>query len=182
MKKRDLSLGRHRRLCSICLHSRCAEIEADFISWRSPATIATKYRLADRSSVYRHAHAFGLFPKRQRNVRAALEMIIEKASEVEVSAAAVVAAIQAYSKINAMGQWVERTETVNLNEIFDRMSAAELEAYARDGTLPSWFTAAKGTPNTTVNPEKTVDRATSIYDRLTATATDSQEDWKHEKP
>ena len=75
----------------------------------------------------------------QRNVRAALERIIEKAGEVDVSASAVVAAVQAYSKINSAGQWVDRSEHVNLNELFDRMSREELEAYAHDGTLPGWF-------------------------------------------
>jgi hypothetical protein len=42
--------------------------------------------LSDRGTVYRHAQAFGLFEKRQRNIRAALEHIIEQSSEVEVSA------------------------------------------------------------------------------------------------
>jgi hypothetical protein len=53
----------------------------------------------------------------------------------------VVAAVQAYAKINAAGQWVDRTETLNLNEMFDRMTLDELEAYVRDGKLPHWFTA-----------------------------------------
>jgi hypothetical protein len=81
----------------------------------------------------------GLFEKRRRNVRAALERIIEKADEVEVTASAVVAAVQALTKINAQGQWVERSEHVNLNELFERMSKEELETYACDGTLPAWF-------------------------------------------
>ena len=138
------SLGRHKRPCAICSHDKRLEIEAEFVSWRSPAAIASEYGLADRSSVYRHAHALGLFSKRQRNIRAALEKIIEKAGEVEVSAAAVVAAVQAYSKINAAGQWVDRSETVNLNELFERMTQQELEAYARDGSLPDWFNLALG--------------------------------------
>src|ERR1035438_8012386 len=102
------SLGRHRRNCTVCSHQKCAEIESDFVSWRSPGATAQEYGLADRASIYRHAHALGLFPKRQRNVRAALERIIEKAGEVEAIAAAVVAAVQAYSKINSNGQWVDR--------------------------------------------------------------------------
>ena len=111
------------------------------MSWRSPAVIARDFGLADRTSVYRHAHALGLFEKRKRNIRAALERIIEKAGEVDVTASAVVAAVQAYSKINAAGQWIDRTEQVSLNDLFDRMSNQELEAYARDGTLPGWFEA-----------------------------------------
>jgi hypothetical protein len=41
--------------------------------------------------------------------------------------------------INAAGQWVERSERIDLNQLFDRMSAIELEEYARDGKLPEWF-------------------------------------------
>jgi len=111
-----------------------------------PAAIAKEDGLADRASVYRHAHALGLFEKRQRNVRAALEKIIEKAGGVEVTASAVVEAVQAYSKINATGQRVDRSEHVNLNlnELFERMTQQELESYARDGSLPSWFAATVG--------------------------------------
>jgi hypothetical protein len=51
-----------------------------------------------------------------------------------------VTAVQAYAKINAQGQWIDRTEQVNLNELFERMTQEELEMYARDGQLPVWFT------------------------------------------
>jgi phage terminase small subunit len=40
--------------------------------------------------------------------------------------------------------FTERTETLDLNALFERMSAAELDAYARDGNLPEWFEAAVG--------------------------------------
>ena len=129
----------------MCAHARREEIEADFIGWRSPAAIAIDYGLSDRTSVYRHAHALGLFGKRQRNIRAALERIIERAGDVDVTASAVVSAIQAYSKINASGQWIDRSEQVNLNDLFERMTNEELEAYAQDGTLPGWFESAVGT-------------------------------------
>lgn len=137
---KTVSLSRHKAQCSICAHEKCAEMETAFMNWESPASITKQYGLADRTTVYRHAHALGLFEKRKRNVRAALERIIEKSGEVEVTASAVVAAIQAYAKINAQGQWIERSEHVNLNELFERMSKDELEAYARDGKLPDWFT------------------------------------------
>jgi len=116
------------------------QIENDFAAWKSPAKIVKECGLRDRASIYRHAHATGLFEKRRRNVRAALERIIEKADEVEVTASAVVAAVQALAKINAQGQWVERSEHINLNELFERMSKEELETYACDGALPAWFT------------------------------------------
>ena len=88
--------------------------------------------------------AFNLHERRAKNLRAALERIIEQADGVTVNAAAVVSAIQAYAKINAAGQWVDRTEQVNLNDLFSRMTGKELEAYARDGTLPDWFTSIVG--------------------------------------
>ena len=141
---KPVSIGRHKRCCTICGHERKEEIEQDFVAWRSPIAIAEEYGLADRISVYRHAHAFGLFEKRKRNVRAALEKIIERAGDVEVTSSAVVAAVQAYAKINAQGQWIDRSEHVNLNELFDRMSREELETYARDGQLPDWFTQTVG--------------------------------------
>jgi hypothetical protein len=77
-------------------------------------------------------------------VRAAMERIIEKAGEVEVTASAVVGAVQAYSKINAHGQWVDQSQQVNLNELFDQMSMEELEEYAKSGSLPEWFSQTVG--------------------------------------
>jgi phage terminase small subunit len=40
--------------------------------------------------------------------------------------------------------FTDRTEILDLNAIFDRMSADELEAYARDGSLPPWFEGTLG--------------------------------------
>jgi hypothetical protein len=146
-----VNLGRHKRGCTVCNHQECDEIERAFLSWQSPARIAQEYGLADRASVYRHAHALGRFDARKRNVRAALEKIIERAGEVDVTASAVVAAVQAYAKINAAGEWVDRTETVNLHELFNRMSTQELEEYARSGALPEWFRVATGGATTNHN-------------------------------
>jgi hypothetical protein len=128
----------------VCCHEQREEIESAFIGWRSPAAIAEEYGLADRASVYRHGHALGLFEKRRRNIRAALERIIEKAGEVDVTASSVVAAVQAYAKINAAGEWIDRTETVSLNDLFERMSTEELESYAQSGALSEWFRATVG--------------------------------------
>jgi hypothetical protein len=36
--------------------------------------------------------------------------MIEKAGEVDVTASAVVAAVQAYAKINTAGEWIDRTK------------------------------------------------------------------------
>jgi hypothetical protein len=59
-----------------------------------------------------------------------------------------VAAVQAYAKINSQGQWVDRNEHVNVNELFERMSEEEMEMYATEGTLPNWFkVAVSATPH-----------------------------------
>lgn len=137
----NVPLTRHQAKCSICRHAQREEIEDAFVSWAGPDKIARDFRVP-RDSIYRHAAATGLALKRQQNVRAALERIIEHAGDVQVNAYAVVQAISAYSRINTRGQWVQRPEIVNVNELFNRMSANELEKYAQSGELPEWFPAA----------------------------------------
>jgi len=139
---KTVNVGRHEANCSVCAHSNREDIERDFMDWQSPLRIAQEYGLSGRMPIYRHASAFGLLAKRERNIRAALVKIIEKAGEVDVTAQSVVAAVQAYSKINAAGRWIERTEHIDLNELFDRMTRDELEKYAQEGKLPTWFTQA----------------------------------------
>ena len=153
VEKRPVNLGRHEHSCTICAHPERQEIEGEFCEWKSASEIAREHRLGDRRAIYPHAHAVGLFWKRDRNLRAALARIIEKAGSVRVNGATVVAAVQAYAKINAAGQWVERSEHINLNELFDRMTRDELERYATKGELPEWFrqvipdTACQGPEN-----------------------------------
>lgn len=143
-EEKAVNRGRHEFACKVCSHEQREAIERDFVNWRGPVEIAREYKLADRASVYRHAHALGLFAKRQRNVRAALERIIERAGDVEVNASAVVQAVATYAKINSEGRLIERSERVDLNALFERMSREELEAYAREGKLPEWFEATAG--------------------------------------
>ena len=141
MKRTDkpVSFRRHRAKCMVCRHEKLAQIETDFIAWRSPAAMVIEYGLEDRASIYRHAHAANLFDRRKRNIRAALENILERSADVDVTASAVVAAAVAYAKINASGQYIDRTESLNVNDLFDKMSPRELGQYAADGTLPTWF-------------------------------------------
>jgi hypothetical protein len=142
--KREVGVERHSRNCTVCRHPQRDAIENAFVAWQSPAAIAADYGLSDRLCIYRHAHALDLFVARKRNVRAALEKIIERAGEVDVTASAVVAAVQAYAKINTAGEWVDKTETVNLNDLFTRMSDQELDQYAKTGALPAWFRSTVG--------------------------------------
>lgn len=135
--KKQTSQERHARDCKVCNHKQREEIEQEWIAWGDTTQIAKDYSLS-RNSVYRHAEMMSLFAKRDRNIRAALGRIIEKAGTVEVTAAAVVSAIHAYAKINANGEWVERVEHVDMRAVFDRMTRDELEVYAREGKMPPW--------------------------------------------
>lgn len=152
VRERRANPGRHEAGCKVCGHPEREEIESQWCAWANTSRLAKEYHLS-RDSIYRHVAAFNLNKRRARNLRAELERIIEQADCVTVNAGAVVAAIQAYAKINAQGAWVDRVERIDLNALFDRMTAQELEAYAREGALPSWFESTVG-----------------------ATASDSQED------
>lgn len=41
-----------------------------------------------------------------------------------------------------LGQRIKRTESLDLNQLFERMSDSEIEAVINEGTLPEWFEAA----------------------------------------
>ena len=138
VRDKKVSKGRHEYQCTICSHAKREDIEQAFVNWSNTTKLAAQHSVS-RDAIYRHAHALGLTDKRRRNVRADLEKIIEKAGEVEVNAAAVVSAVSALARINSQGQWIERTETVSLNALFERMTADELDTYAKEGKLPEWF-------------------------------------------
>jgi hypothetical protein len=140
--------GRHETCCKLCNHPDRAKIEAEWIAWANTSRLAKENDIS-RDSIYRHCHALGLFEKRGRNIRAALERIIEQGDGVAVNAASLISAIAAYAKINSQGAWVDRVERIDLNALFDKMDVEELEAYAKDGTLPAWFTDV--VPATLVN-------------------------------
>jgi len=157
IKDKRVRPGRHEAGCKLCAHPEREEIESQWCSWTNTSELAKQYGLS-RDSIYRHVAAFNLSERRAKNLRAALEHIIEQADGVTVNAAAVVSAIQAYAKINSAGQWVDRTEQVNLNDLFARMTVGELETYAREGILPDWFTNIVGATPTDSREEKPNDQ------------------------
>jgi hypothetical protein len=128
--------------CTICKHPQRDEIEKEFVAWTSVAEIVKTYNIPERSSMYRHARATGLFEKRDRNVKMALGKIVERAGEIVPNASAIVAAAVALAKINGDGRYIERREVLSLTPIFERMTARELEDYASTGTLPVWAQSA----------------------------------------
>jgi len=109
---RSPSLERHRRKCTVCKHAERDAIEEAFLHWISPDFITEEFELPDWSTLYRHAHATGLFAQRRRNVRFALESLIERSDEIEMTAAGLVRAVRAYASLTDSGEWVEPASRV----------------------------------------------------------------------
>ena len=105
-------LSHHQRKCVICHHPDRETIEEMFVHWHSSSSIHRRFMLRDRSTIYDHAHATGLFAKRRRNLRYALEHMIERADECHISSHGIVAAIKAYASLTTSGKWVEPARRV----------------------------------------------------------------------
>ncbi|MGA8767134.1 MAG: hypothetical protein WB559_08945 [Candidatus Acidiferrales bacterium] len=100
------ALARHQANCGICRSEHTEEIDDAFINWESVNHIAREFNI-ERRVVYRHAHATGLFPKRDRNIRRALGLIIHRADKVQcVTADSVIRAVQLLAHINESGDWI----------------------------------------------------------------------------
>jgi hypothetical protein len=102
----SLQREHHERHCTICSHPYRAEIENEFMHWHAPGHIAYDYKIS-RSAVFRHAHAVGLFARRNHRLRFALGHLIERVQDVEPTADSIVRAIHAFARVNDDGQWIE---------------------------------------------------------------------------
>lgn len=102
---------RHRRLCAVCRHPQREMIEEAFLRWENVQWITDNFKLPDRASLYRHAHAMNLFPRREANLRFALGRIIEQSECVQPTAFAVIAAVRAYAHIDDTGCWIKPPTT-----------------------------------------------------------------------
>ena len=104
---------RHQRLCIVCNHPERDAIEADFVRWQSPEKIAANYQIADRSSIYRHAHSTGLFHARTRELPRVLEVILESAGNFSLESMDVLTrAVRAYAHLDDNGKWFEPPKTM----------------------------------------------------------------------
>jgi hypothetical protein len=130
---------RHEDGCTVCKHPRRQEIEDAFCDWSSLGSIADEFTL-NRNAISRHANATGLRDKRRCNLRTVLERIIEGSDDNRIKPTVLINAVCALAKINARGEWVERTQPVNYNDVFSKMSTEELKRYVMDGAPPSALT------------------------------------------
>ena len=97
---------RHERRCLICRHPEREEIEDEFIQWQHPYDISKAYGLNERV-VYRHARAVGLYARRTRNVRSALDSVLQNCYDAKVTGDTIVRAVRAYTRITDDGQWID---------------------------------------------------------------------------
>ena len=96
----------HERLCLVCRNPHRENIEEEFIHWHSVRDIAETYQIHPHT-IYRHARAVNLYDKRARNLRFALDHIIQRAQDVRVvTADSVIRAVHHFARINRDGHWV----------------------------------------------------------------------------
>jgi hypothetical protein len=127
LEKKQLSLGRHKRRCTVCHHPECDLIEQEFLRWSSPFEISEAFDLKDPTAIYRHAHAFGLFARRRLNVRCVAEQILEGADSVRPTGNSVLRALRAFTQITDEGQWIEPPKRVVVTHVVRTISADALD-------------------------------------------------------
>jgi len=106
-----IDVSQHQRRCTICHHPDRESIEQAFLQWRSPHHMLVEFKITDRTTIYRHAHALGLFAKRRRNLRAALENVIEESETIHPTGSELIAAVRAMTCLKDDGDWIEPTTT-----------------------------------------------------------------------
>lgn len=129
------NISRHRRLCVICHHEDKYAIEQAFLAWHRPNDIKHEFRLPNRMCIYRHARAAGLFEKRARNLRSALEKVMEESTCRPPSADSIIRAVRVYGCLDANGRWVEPARNLIITHNTHRDPHPE-PAPARRGGLP----------------------------------------------
>jgi hypothetical protein len=114
-RDRPPDLERHSRRCMVCSHPDRDAIEGEFIRWRSPHRIARDYAIADRNSIYRHAHATNLFEERRHQIGRVLESYLETIDDCPpADFDPVTRAVRVCAHLNANGAWVEPPRTLRI--------------------------------------------------------------------
>jgi hypothetical protein len=129
--------ARHARRCNVCKHPDREAIELEFLRWRSPGDIAEEHGIADRSSIYRHAHATGIFRRRRQTIRLALEPLLEQACTVPVTASAIISAARLYAQMSDTGELVPRTKTVIVHHVTDAEANPAAPVFAPNQANPN---------------------------------------------
>ncbi len=110
-RTRASALSYHARRCSICRHPEREWIDMEFLQWSHSTSIASAFQI-DRRSIYRHAHATGLFRQRNRDVRFALGRIIEQVQNVQPTADSIVRAVRLFACLTDDGELIHPPKVV----------------------------------------------------------------------
>ena len=106
------SEDRHSRKCTICNHPERESIDEAFLHWSRSERIVRDYNLPSLSTLYRHAHACGLWNLRRIKIRRALDRIIEQAGDCKPSGNAVLRAIEISCRFDQDDRYVEPNKRV----------------------------------------------------------------------
>ena len=107
----DPTCDRHGRKCTICSDPYCDEIEELFLDWRDPSSIASEMGVPVRT-IYRHAHATGLYAKRQGKLRSVLDRLLEGAESAQINGDCIIRAVRAYACLGRNNKWTEPSSNV----------------------------------------------------------------------
>lgn len=110
-KADPVALARHRRKCQICRHPEREMIEREYRDWFGPLAIARSYGIPERA-LFRHLEATGLTSSRRKNLRSALERVLERGVETEIDGATIIQAVKAYCCLTAENKWLEPAKNV----------------------------------------------------------------------
>jgi hypothetical protein len=128
---------RHGRKCAICAHPYRDEIEELFLHWHRPSEIAADLNLNVRT-IYRHAHATGLYAVRQGNLRSVLDRILEQVNRAKVSGDCILRAVRAYSCLGGDNRWTEPpTHLIHSSEPYLASANAPIEVTPKRKSLRS---------------------------------------------
>lgn len=105
-----VALARHRRKCQVCRHPERDMIEREYRDWSGPLAIARSYGISERA-LFRHLEATGLTSSRRKNLRSALERVLERGVETEIDGPTIIQAVRAYCCLNDENKWVEPAKT-----------------------------------------------------------------------
>ncbi len=118
----------------ICGSEYQEEMDELFVNWHNVSEIGREYQ-TPRRTVYRHAHATGLFPIRDRNLRRALGLIIHRAETAPgVTADSVIRAVRTLAHVNETGEWVNPPAQVVFSTVARRTDEVRSPEQSR-GTL-----------------------------------------------
>jgi len=149
-----VNLGRHAAQCTICNSPYRQYIEESWLEWRSTDTLAKAYGVS-RDSIYRHAHATGLYNKRRQNLMTAAERIIERWEYTYYNGSTVLGAIKLLWQMQGAERPVQPGQDPHAKELARGMSKGEGEAHAQDGSVPEPLpVASAATPNDSQEGEK----------------------------